>query len=366
MEGRKEGRKEGKGRKKETRVLSFSFHFLTFHLSPLSCFLVPPSPSPARLRVRSIRDIADGAMFYGRTWNMNTPAAPLVDIPKLSNIEFDAQNRAIISGRAIVRASPDAPQIENAFKIRTKLGTNGDGRYIKLKQPELAIVLECPEKIGSAINNAAAFFNAPAPKTPPPVVVFIPLPEARKLTQADRDKDGFDLGEDNKISEIWIEDGALRFKIQAMLRPGKFLGSNYLAFSVPIRTFILTTERVRNGIRIARINKKKQKKEEEKARAAVADAERVSGAKTGKEERRRRRGRRGRREAKIEERKAGCLSLPLVSSHAHFPCLPVCVPKNLPRSACNTTLVFSFLGDVSPTPAPEQIHFMELPRFLCL
>lgn len=66
------------------------------------------------------------------------------------------------------------------------------------------------------------------------------------------DNDGFDLGEDNCIKSIYIEDKALRFELSAVLRPGRFLGNHYLAFTVPNRTFIITLDRVKEGIRAAR------------------------------------------------------------------------------------------------------------------
>ena len=56
-----------------------------------------------RVRVRTIRDLADGAIMAGRTWNLNTPDAPLVEVERLNNVEFDEFNRAIITGRAKVR-----------------------------------------------------------------------------------------------------------------------------------------------------------------------------------------------------------------------------------------------------------------------
>lgn len=96
-------------------------------------------------RVRDFRDLVDGAVWYGRTWNMACKTAPIVEVPKLENIEFDEFNRAIISGRAKIKASPDAPFIENAFKLRTKIGTRQDGHVIGLKEPELALVVECPK-----------------------------------------------------------------------------------------------------------------------------------------------------------------------------------------------------------------------------
>jgi hypothetical protein len=58
------------------------------------------------------------------------------------------------------------------------------------------------------------------------------------------------------IKELYIEDGALRFEISAILRPGRFLGNHYVAFSIPNRTFIVTLDRVTEGIRAARKTKK--------------------------------------------------------------------------------------------------------------
>lgn len=40
------------------------------------------------------------------------------------------------------------------------------------------------------------------------------------------------------------------------MRPGKFLDNHFLAFSVPIRRFIITLERVKKAIRSARANKR--------------------------------------------------------------------------------------------------------------
>ena len=100
-----------------------------------------------RRRVRSFRDLLDGAVFYGRTWNMASKQAPVVEVPKLTNIEFDKKDRLIITGRAKVRASPDQPFVENSFKLRTKLGTRENGQYIRLEEPELALMLECPKTI---------------------------------------------------------------------------------------------------------------------------------------------------------------------------------------------------------------------------
>ena len=53
----------------------------------------------------------------------------------------------IITGRARLRTSLTAPEINNAFKLRTKFGTREDGRMIRLDEPELALVMECPRVI---------------------------------------------------------------------------------------------------------------------------------------------------------------------------------------------------------------------------
>jgi hypothetical protein len=98
-----------------------------------------------RRRMGSVRDIMDGALFYGRSWNMASSTAPVIEVPRLTQVEFDSEDRLIITGRAIVKTSPDAPVIENAFKVRTKIGTRKNGQVIRLEQPELALVLECPQ-----------------------------------------------------------------------------------------------------------------------------------------------------------------------------------------------------------------------------
>jgi hypothetical protein len=43
--------------------------------------------------------------------------------------------------------------------------------------------------------------------------------------------------------------------MSSFLRPGRFLGNHYLAFTVPNRTLILTLDRVREGMRVGRRNK---------------------------------------------------------------------------------------------------------------
>jgi hypothetical protein len=96
-------------------------------------------------RVRSIRDFIDGAIFHGRSWKMSSKTAPSVQVLELTNVEFDNQNKLILTGRVRVQARQELPFIENSFKLRTKLGTRRDGRFIRLVEPELALVLECPK-----------------------------------------------------------------------------------------------------------------------------------------------------------------------------------------------------------------------------
>ena len=64
------------------------------------------------------------------------------------------------------------------------------------------------------------------------------------------------MGEDNRLNSLYIKDKCLRFEMEAILRPGKFLGSHYLAFTVPQRALIVTVDRVKNGMRAARRRKK--------------------------------------------------------------------------------------------------------------
>lgn len=98
-------------------------------------------------RVRSLRDFLDGAVFYGRTWKMSSKTAPVVQVLELTNVEFDEFNKLIITGRVRVQTSQEVPVIENSFKLRTKVGTRRGGRVIRLVEPELALVLECPQAL---------------------------------------------------------------------------------------------------------------------------------------------------------------------------------------------------------------------------
>jgi hypothetical protein len=98
-----------------------------------------------RVRLRSLRDLTDGAYFFGRSWKMTSESAPLVEVLGLSNVEFDKQDKMIITGLARVRTGPDAPVVTQTFKVRTKIGTGKNGQTIRLVEPELAFVFECPE-----------------------------------------------------------------------------------------------------------------------------------------------------------------------------------------------------------------------------
>jgi hypothetical protein len=205
-----------------------------------------------RVRVRSYRDIVDGAFFFGRRWKMFSKTAPVVEVLGLSNVEFDSRDKMVITGRARIRTSPDAPVVTNTFKVRTKIGTRKNGHVIRLVEPELAFVFECPEAIEKGLRTVCEAFEVPAPKRPEPVYSFFPIYSPFKVD----DNDGFDMGEDNCIRSIYIRGGKLRFEMSAVLRPGRFLGNHYVAFTLPMRTFIITMDRVWEGVRAARENKK--------------------------------------------------------------------------------------------------------------
>jgi hypothetical protein len=100
-------------------------------------------------------------------------------------------------------------------------------------------------------NSVGVLFdrmNLNRPSRPKPLYSFFPVYSPFKVDE----NDGFDLGDDNRIDRLYIEDGALKFEMTATIRPGRFLGNHYIAFSVPIRTFIVTLDRVKEGIRAAR------------------------------------------------------------------------------------------------------------------
>jgi len=99
-----------------------------------------------RKRVGSLRDVLEGAVFRGRSWKTyGGEGGPKVEITELTNVEFDKNDKLIITGRARVRTRPGAAVIEQAFKVRTSIGTRKGGRYIRLEEPELALVIECPK-----------------------------------------------------------------------------------------------------------------------------------------------------------------------------------------------------------------------------
>jgi hypothetical protein len=116
----------------------------------------------------------------------------------------------------------------------------------------------------------AKTFNLEPPKRPKPLYFFFPIHSPFRVEN--NEKDGFYLGEDNCIKSIYIQDNALRFELSAVLRPGRFLGNHYLAFTVPNRTFIITLDRVKEGIKAARKMKQAAKALKEAAAAAAASS----------------------------------------------------------------------------------------------
>lgn len=223
-----------------------------------------------RVRVRSFRDVVDGAYFFGRQWKMASKSAPVVQVLGLSNVEFSG-DKMILTGRARIRTSPDAPVVTNTFKVRTKIGTGNNGQTIGLREPELAFVFECPQTWENGLSVVYEAMGMPPPKRPEPLYSFFPIYSPFKVNE----NAGFDMGEDNQLRKIFIKDGKLRFEMRSVLRPGRFLGSHYLAFTLPMRTFIITMDRVKEGIRVARKNKKIAARE----KRLLQD---VDGAKKGK------------------------------------------------------------------------------------
>ncbi|KAL3807575.1 hypothetical protein ACHAXA_005151 [Cyclostephanos tholiformis] len=206
-------------------------------------------------RVRGIRDFLDGAVFYGRTWKLFEKNAPQVEVAKLEDVHFDKRNRLIITGRAKIKEALGYKHdpIEQGFKLRTKIGTRSNGRIIGLLEPEIAIFAECPKELERNVRDKfKAWFDYTIP-TFQPLYTYIPLVSPLKKND---NMDGFNLGEDNQIRFIDINNGKLRIEFSAFLRPGRFLGNHYLAFTVPNRTLILTLDRVREGMRNARRNKR--------------------------------------------------------------------------------------------------------------
>ena len=206
-------------------------------------------------RVRGVRDLLDGAVFYGRTWKTLEQNAPLVEIAKLENVQFDNRNRLIITGRAKIKEALGYKHdpIEQGFKVRTKIGTRSYGQIIGLLEPEIAIFFECPKEFEMNVRDKfREWFGYTIPVLQP-LYTFIPLVSPLKKND---NMDGFNLGEDNQIKFIDIKNGKLLIEFSALLRPGRFLGNHYLAFTVPNRTLILTLDRVKEAMRNARRNKR--------------------------------------------------------------------------------------------------------------
>jgi hypothetical protein len=86
-----------------------------------------------------------------------------------------------------------------------------------------------------------------------PLYTYIPLVSPLKK---DDKMDGFNMGPDNQLKSIEIKNGRLCFEFSSVLRPGRFLGNYYMAFTVPNRTLILTLDKVKEGMRNARRNKR--------------------------------------------------------------------------------------------------------------
>ncbi|CAJ1901698.1 unnamed protein product [Cylindrotheca closterium] len=223
-----------------------------------------------RVRTRSFRDVVDGALFFGRKYRLNTKAAPLVEVLGLSNVEFDSNDKMVITGRAKIRSSPTAPIITQTFKLRTKVGTGRNGQNIKLVEPELAFVFECPKGIENALYPIFDKLGKPRPPRPEPIYSFFPIYSPIKVEDENA---GYDMGEDNRLKRIFIKDGKLRLEMTSVLRPGRFLGNHYLAFTVPQRTFIITLDRVKEGMRAARKNKKIARREKKLSGIIETDEE---------------------------------------------------------------------------------------------
>ena len=73
-------------------------------------------------------------------------------------------------------------------------------------------------------------------------------------------KDGHYLHEDKCIRSIDVNDGALKFEMSDVLHPGRFLGNHHVAFTLPQCAFIVTLDRLKEGMLISRRNKVKSKK----------------------------------------------------------------------------------------------------------
>jgi hypothetical protein len=134
--------------------------------------------------------------------------------------------------------------------------------------------------LDDSVEALCDVFNLKPPKRPEPIYSFFPVHSPFKTVEEDQ-KDGFNLGEDNRIHTIYIKDGALHFELSAVLRPGRFLGNHYIAFTIPNRTFIVTLDRVKEGMKSARKAKKaadERKKKEQAEQAAELFKQRLLSA----------------------------------------------------------------------------------------
>jgi hypothetical protein len=109
--------------------------------------------------------------------------------------------------------------------------------------------------------------SSSAPKRPEPIYSFFPIYSPFKVS----DNAGFDMGADNRLRRIFIKNGRLQFEMRSVLRPGRFLGNHYIAFTIPNRTFIITMDRVKAGMRAARKNKKIAVREKKIAAQSLAE-----------------------------------------------------------------------------------------------
>mmetsp|Transcript_47331 Transcript_47331/g.71620 ORF Transcript_47331/g.71620 Transcript_47331/m.71620 type:complete len:89 (+) Transcript_47331:1342-1608(+) len=64
-----------------------------------------------------------------------------------------------------------------------------------------------------SIVSACKRLNLPIPEKPKPIYSYIPLVSPLKKN----DKDGFNLGDDNKIKSIEVRNGALCFEVRGRM-----------------------------------------------------------------------------------------------------------------------------------------------------
>ena len=207
-----------------------------------------------RKRAYGIRDFADGALFFGRRWKQEDKEAPRI-VSELTKVRFDANNRLVVGGLAKVSAGGEgSAMVDQAFELRCKIATRDKGRFIYLADAEIALVLQCPKAWSNNIVGTCNRFGWNPPPTPDVIIAYVPLLSTWKRERGG----GYNLGDDNRIKSISIENGALHFDFTATLRPGRFLGNHYLAITFPNRTFIYTLDRVKEGMRAARRNRKEK------------------------------------------------------------------------------------------------------------